>query len=72
MIISVVVVGMMEMGNKAPRVGIGHASLVFQTSVLTIILPRLPDVITIPTPTCPCSSLPETSVETTTLVPLEL
>ena len=33
---------------------------------------RLPDVTTIPTPTYLCSSLPQRSVQTTTLVPLEL
>ena len=30
---------------------------------------RLPDVTTIPTPTCLCSSLPERSVQPTTLIP---
>ena len=47
------------MGNIVPRAGIESTSLAFQTSVLTITPPRLPDVITIPTNTCLNGSLPE-------------
>ena len=47
-----VVRGVMTIGNIAPRAGIESTSLAFQHSVLTITTPRLPDVTTLPTPTC--------------------
>ena len=61
--------GVMKVGNIVPRVGIEPTSLAFQANVLIITPHRLPDVITIPMPTCLCSSLPQRSVQTTTLVP---
>ena len=60
------VVGVMKMGNTAPRVGIGPTFLAFQTRVLTITPPRLPVTI-LPTSTWLCGSLPEMSVQTTIL-----
>ena len=42
----------MKMGNIAPRAGIKPTCLAFWASMLTITPPRLPDVITIPTPNC--------------------
>ena len=56
----------MKMGNIAPRAGI-HMSCHSRASLLTITLPRLPDAITLPLPTCP-----ERLVLTTILVLLEL
>ena len=58
----VCVVDAMKMGNIVPRAGIEPTSLAFQASVLTITLHRLPDVTTIPTRPCLCSSLPERAV----------
>ena len=66
-----IVASVMKMGNMVLRAGI-EPNLVFQASVLTITPLRLPDVTTLPTHTCPCKSFPERSVQTTTLVPLEL
>ena len=66
------VVGMMKMGNTVPRAGLEPTSLTFRASVLPLHHVGFPDVITIPTPTCLYSSLPQTSGQTTTLVPLEL
>ena len=47
------------MGSAMPRAGIKPTSLAFWASVLTITPPRLPDVITLPTPTylCQCRLL---------------
>ena len=59
----IIVVGAMKMGNIVPGVGIKPTSLVFQASVLTIKTARLPDVTTVPTPTCLCSSLHEWSMQ---------
>ena len=64
--------GEMKIGNIVPRAGIERTSRAFQASSLTITPPRLPDVTTMPTPTCLCSSLPQRAVQTTTLVPSEL
>ena len=44
------------MGNISPK-GIEPTCHAFLASVLTIKLPRLPDVITLPTPTCQCGHL---------------
>ena len=50
------------MGNIVPRAGIEHTSLAFRA-----ITPcRLPDITTMPTLNCLCSSLPHNSVQTTT------
>ena len=46
----------MKMENSVPRARMEHRSLAFEASVLSIILPRLPDVTTERTPTCLCSS----------------
>ena len=51
------------MGNTAPRAGIEPTSLAFWASVVAITQPRLPDITTIPIPTCLCSPLPEVSVD---------
>ena len=59
--------GMMKMGNIVPRAGLELRYLAFQASVLTIIPRRLPDATTIPMSTCLCSSLPQRSVQTTTI-----
>ena len=44
--------------------GFELASLAFWVSVTGVIPPRLPDVTTLPTPTCLCYYLPERSVQT--------
>ena len=59
--------GMIKMGYIAPRVGPELTSFAFYTGVTTVTTPRLPDAITLPTPTCLCGSLPERSVQTTAL-----
>ena len=56
------------MGNIEFRVGSEPMSLAFCTSVLTITPPRFPDVTTLSTHTYLCDSLPERSVQTTSLV----
>ena len=72
----VIVVGEMKMGNIVPRVGIKPTSLPFWSSVLPLHIAShhsvLPDVTTMPMPICLCRSLPQWSVQTITLVPLEL
>ena len=55
-------VGVIKMGNIAPRAGIGTTSLAFRPSVLTIRPPRLPVVGTI------LSSWPEGSVQPTKFI----
>ena len=67
-----IVMGVMKMVNTVPRRGLEPTSLTFRASVLPLPQVGFPDVITITTPTCLYSSLPERSVQTTTLVPLEL
>ena len=64
------VMGVMKMGNIVPGAGIKPTSLTFRARVLpsTITPHRLPDVTTMPTPTCLCDSLPQRSVQTTTLI----
>ena len=59
----------MKMGNIAPKVGIELVSLAVRASMLTITPSGLPDVTTLPTPTCLCCSLDERSVQT--IVPLK-
>ena len=66
------VVGVMKMGMTVPRAGLKPTSLAFRASVLPLYHVGFPDVITIPTPTCLYSSLPQRSMLTTTFVPLEL
>ena len=60
--------GVMKMGNTVPRAGIKPTSLAFCANVLTITQHRLPDVTTIPTPNCLCSSLPQRSVQSPIVV----
>ena len=62
------VVDVMKMVNIAPRAGIKPISLAFRISVLINAQPWLPDVTTLPTHPCLCGSLPERSVQTSTLV----
>ena len=62
------VVGVMKMGNTVPRVGLKPTSLSFRASMLPLHHVVFPDVTIIKTPTCPCSSLPQRSVQTTTLI----
>ena len=59
--------GVMKIGNIAPRAGIELTSLAFWASVLTITSPWFHGVtiLPIPIPTCLYSSLPERSVHTT-------
>ena len=67
------VMGVTKMGNIVSRAGIESTSLALQASVLPLHdIGFLPDVTTICTATCLCSSLPQRSVQTTILVPLEL
>ena len=67
MYIHTCVMGVMVMGNITPTAGIKPTFLVLSASVLTIITPcRLSDVTTLHTPTCPCSSFPQRSAQTTT------
>ena len=63
------VMGVMKMLNIMPRAGVDPTSLALWASVITITPCRFPDVTTIPTPTSPCSSLPQRSVQPTTLAP---
>ena len=51
------------MGIIVPRVGIELTSLAFRASVLSLHHVGFPDVTTIPTPTCLCTSLPQRSVQ---------
>ena len=60
-------VGRMPMGNIAPRAGIEPTSLAFLASELTITPPRLPDVTTLHMSACSRGTLPERSVQTTTV-----
>ena len=61
------VVGVMEMGNIVPRAGIKPTYLEFWTSLLSVTSHRLVDFTTIPTPICLYGSLPERSVQPTTV-----
>ena len=67
-----IVIGVMKIGNIAPIVGIERTPFAFHCSVLTVTPPRLSDVPILSTPTCLCSSLPDRSALTSTLVALEL
>ena len=64
--------GVMEVGNIAPRAGIKPLSLVFCASVLKISPTRLPDVTILTKPNCLYGFLSKKSVQTSTLIPLEL
>ena len=58
------VVGVMKMGNTAPRAEIESTSLASRASVLPFTPCRFPDVTPIPMLTCLCSSMPQTLVQT--------
>ena len=60
--------GLMKIGNFTPRAGIEPIYHALQAYALAIMPPRLPDATTIPH----YSFLPDRSMQTTTLVPLEL
>ena len=64
----IIVVGVMKMGNIVPRAGNEPTSLAFYASVLPLHHIGFPDVMTMSTPTCLSSSLPERSVPPTTLL----
>ena len=64
--------GVMKMENVVPRVEIKPTSLALWASVLPLHPIGFPDVTTLPMSSCLCGSLPERSVQTTTLIPLEL
>ena len=72
MVMATSVVGVMKMRNTVPRVGLKSTSLAFRASVLPLHHIGIPDVITIPMPTSLCGSLPQRSVQTTTLAPTPL
>ena len=59
----------MKMGNPVPRVGLESTFLPFQASGLPLHHVGFPEVTTIPMPTCLCSAIPQSSVQTTKLVP---
>ena len=67
-----VIVGVMKMRNIVPRVGIKTHISGIPASMLPLHHIGFTDVTTIPTTICLCSSLPQRSVQTTTLEPLEL
>ena len=58
----------MKMGIIVSRVGLKPTSLAFWACVLPFHHVGFLDVITIPVPTCLCSSLPQRSVQTTTYI----
>ena len=66
MVTATSVVGVMKMGNITPIAGLEPISVSFQASVLPLHNVGFPDVTTIPTPTCVCSSLPQRSLQSTT------
>ena len=66
------VVGVTKTGNNVPRGRTQFHIFGIPGQCATITPCRLPGVTTIRTPTCVCSSLPQRSVQTTTLFPLEL
>ena len=57
--------GVVKMGNIVPKAGIAPTSLAILGQRDRITPCRLPDVTTIPTPSCVCSSLPQRSVQIT-------
>ena len=60
MVTAASVMGVIKIGNIVPRAGMEPTSLASLASVLTITPLRLPDVTTLPKPTCLCGSLPDT------------
>ena len=68
MVTATSVMAEMKTGNIGPRMGIEPTSLAFWASVIpSHHVGSLMSLITIPTPTCLCSSLPQRSVRTTTI-----
>ena len=53
-----IVMGVMKMGNTMHRAGLEPTSLAFRASELPLHHVGFPDITTIHTPTCLCSSLP--------------
>ena len=62
------VMRVMKMGNIVPRAGLEPTSLAFRASVPPLHHVGFPGVTTTPTPTCLCSSLPQRSEQTATLL----
>ena len=62
------VVGVMKMGNIVPIAGLEPTSPGFRATVLPFHHVGFPDVTTKSTPTCLCSSVPQMSVQTTTVL----
>ena len=60
----------MKMGNIVPRAAIEHTSLAFWAFILALHHICFPDGTTVSISTCLCGSLPQRSLQTTTLVPL--
>ena len=60
--------GVMKMGSIVPRAGFKPTSLAFRASVLPLHHVDFSDVTIIPVPICLCSSLPQRSVQTITVV----
>ena len=67
MVTATSVVGGTTMGNIVHRAGFEPTSLAFRASVLPLYYVGFTDVTTIPTPACLCGSLPQRSVQTTTI-----
>ena len=65
------VVGVMKMGNTVPRAGLKPTSLAFRAGVLSFHHIAFSDVITTPTPKCLYSSLPQRSVQTSTIIKIK-
>ena len=60
--------GVMKMRNIALRVRVKPTSHAFRATIWTLTPPKIPDVTILPPSTCLCSSLPERSVQTTTVL----
>ena len=63
---NIIFVAVMKMGNIAYVAGFELTRIALWDGVLTITPPKLPDIISLPTPTCLCGSLPLRSVHTIT------
>ena len=66
------VMGVMKIGNIVHRAEIELTSLEFWVSVLPSHHVGFPDVTIIPTPSCLCSSVPQRSLQITTLVAVKV
>ena len=65
------VVGVMKMGNNVPRAGLEATSLAFWASVLELHHVGFSDVTTSLMPTCLCRTLPQRSMQITTIIRIE-